>query len=106
MRLCRSRMLFLRAYPRETQEMVSDAHGKAFAFSRGTCRRGICDNASRALRGDMTTAVDAVFIGRDQVFNRRLLQDVQPLPGRVHFEVRKVWPQRAGGRVVADAAGL
>ena len=51
-RLCHSRMLFLRAYPRETQEMVFDAHDRAFAFFRGTCRRGIYDN--------MTTAVDAV----------------------------------------------
>jgi transposase len=65
-RLCHSRMLFLRAYPRETQEMVFDAHDKAFAFFRGTCRRGIYDN--------MTTAVDAVFVGRERAFNRRFLQ--------------------------------
>jgi hypothetical protein len=31
-RLCDSRMLFVRAYPRETQEMVFDAHIRAFAF--------------------------------------------------------------------------
>jgi len=65
-RLCHSRMLFVRAYPRETQEMVFDAHDKAFAFFRGTCRRGIYDN--------MRTAVDAVFVGRDRAFNRRFLQ--------------------------------
>ena len=65
-RLCRSRMLFVRAYPRETQEMVFDAHDKAFAFFRGTCQRGIYDN--------MRTAVDAVFVGRERVFNRRFLQ--------------------------------
>src|SRR3954453_16266557 len=29
-RLCHSRMLFVRAYPRETQEMVFDAHARAF----------------------------------------------------------------------------
>ena len=29
-RLCHSRMLFARAYPRETQEMVFDAHDRAF----------------------------------------------------------------------------
>ena len=34
-RLCHSRMLFVRAYPRETQEMVFDAHERAFAFFRG-----------------------------------------------------------------------
>ena len=65
-RLCHSRMLFVRAYPRETQEMVFDAHDKAFAFFRGTCQRGIYDN--------MRTAVDAVFVGRERVFNRRFLQ--------------------------------
>ena len=43
-RLCHSRMLFARAYPRETQEMVFDAHDRAFAFFKGTCRRGIYDN--------------------------------------------------------------
>jgi transposase len=34
-RLCHSRMLFVRAYPRESQEMVFDAHDRAFAFFRG-----------------------------------------------------------------------
>ena len=62
-RLCHSRMLFVRAYPRETQEMVFDAHNRAFAFFKGTCTRGIYDN--------MKTAVDAVFIGKDRQFNRR-----------------------------------
>ena len=32
MRLCHSRMFIARAYPRETQEMVFDAHERAFAF--------------------------------------------------------------------------
>ena len=43
-RLCHSRMLFVRAYPRETQEMVFDAHDRAFALFKGTCTRGIYDN--------------------------------------------------------------
>jgi IstB-like ATP binding protein len=38
-RLCHSRMLFVRAYPRETQEMVFDAHDRAFAFFKGACVR-------------------------------------------------------------------
>lgn len=42
-RLCHSRMLFVRAYPRETQEMVFDAHDRAFAFFKGACTRGIYD---------------------------------------------------------------
>src|SRR5215204_3898323 len=65
-RLCHSRMLFVRAYPRETQEMVFDAHNRAFAFFKGTCTRGIYDN--------MKTAVDAVVLGKDRQFNRRFLQ--------------------------------
>jgi transposase len=65
-RLCHSRMFFVRAYPRETQEMVFDAHDKAFAFFRGTCTRGIYDN--------MKTAVDAIFVGKDRMYNRRFLQ--------------------------------
>jgi len=43
-RLCHSRMMFVRAYPRESQEMVFDAHERAFAFFRGACARGIYDN--------------------------------------------------------------
>jgi transposase len=65
-RLCHSRMLFVRAYPRETQEMVFDAHNRAFAFFKGACTRGIYDN--------MKTAVEAVFIGKDRQFNRRFLR--------------------------------
>src|ERR1700755_3150082 len=40
-RLCHSRMMFVRAYPRETQEMVFDAHDCAFGFFKGACTRGI-----------------------------------------------------------------
>jgi hypothetical protein len=65
-RLCHSRMLFVRAYPRETQEMVFDAHDRAFAFFKGTCTRGIYDN--------MKTAVDTILVGKDRVYNRRFLQ--------------------------------
>jgi transposase len=65
-RLCHSRMLFVRAYPRETQEMVFDAHDRAFAFFKGTCTRGIYDN--------MKTAVDTIYVGRERAYNRRFLQ--------------------------------
>src|SRR5262252_947189 len=34
-RLCHSRMMFVRAYPRETQEMVFDAHDRPLRCSRG-----------------------------------------------------------------------
>ncbi len=59
-------MPFVRAYPRESQEMVFDTHIRAFEFFKGTCTRGIYDN--------MKTAVEVVFIGKDRRFNRRFLQ--------------------------------
>lgn len=62
-RLCHSRMRLIIAYPRETQEMVFDAHDQAFEFFGGSCTRGIYDN--------MTTAVDAVYVGKARKFNRR-----------------------------------
>jgi transposase len=43
MRLAFSRMPFVRAYFRESQEMAFDAHDKAFAFFGGSCRRGAYD---------------------------------------------------------------
>jgi len=70
-RLCHSRMPFVRAYPREVShrvgcqwlrhwfeqplatvrdrwrtEMVFDAHDKAFAFFGGACARGLCDSSA------------------------------------------------------------
>jgi transposase len=56
LRLCHSRMMFVRAYPRETQEMVFDAHERAFAFFKGACGRGVYDN--------MKTAVETIFVGK------------------------------------------
>lgn len=55
-RLCNSRMLFVRAYPRETQEMVFDTHDKAFAFFGGTCTRGThgSGNCPPLVRGQWT----------------------------------------------------
>jgi transposase len=43
MKLSYSRMPFVRVYFRETQELVFDAHDKAFVFYGGACRRGIYD---------------------------------------------------------------
>src|SRR4029450_3329930 len=65
LRLCHSRMPFVRAYLREAQEMVFDAHDKAFAFFKGACTRGIYDN--------MKTAVEGSHVGKDRAFNRRFL---------------------------------
>ena len=66
MKLSHSRMPFVRAYSRETQEMVFDAHDKAFLFYGGICQRGIYDN--------MKTAVEAIFVGKARQYNRCFLQ--------------------------------
>jgi transposase len=61
MRLCASRGVYVRAYPRESQEMLFDAHARGFAFFGGVPGRGIYDN--------MKTAVTSVFTGKERVFN-------------------------------------
>ncbi len=66
MKLSHSRMPFVHVYFRETQELVFDAHDKAFQFYGGVCRRGIYDN--------MKTAVEAIFVGKARQYNRRFLQ--------------------------------
>jgi transposase len=53
--LCYSRKRFVYVYPNETQEMVFDAHVRAFAFFGGAPVRGIYDN--------MKTAVQKVLKG-------------------------------------------
>jgi hypothetical protein len=103
-RLCHSRMLFVRAYPRETQEMVFDAHDRVFAFFKGACRRGIYDN--------MKTAVETIFAGKDRLYNRRFLQMCSHClvdPGRLHAGIRLGEgtgrePGRTGARTVLHAA--
>lgn len=46
--------------------MVFEAHERAFAFFKGACQPGICDNINKA--------VDAVFFGKERSFKRRFLQ--------------------------------
>ena len=64
-RLSYSRQMFLAAYPRETQEMVFDAHNRAFAFFGGVPQRVIYDN--------MKAVVDAILVGKERTFNRRFM---------------------------------
>ena len=66
MRLCYSRMQLVQIFPRESQEMVFEAHERAFHFFGGVCRRGIHDN--------MKTAVSMVFVGKERAYNRRFLE--------------------------------
>ena len=65
-RLSHSRMPYVRAYPRETQKMVFDAHDKAFAFFGRACARGIYNN--------MKTAIDTIFVGKERAYDRRFQQ--------------------------------
>jgi len=64
-RLSYSRQMFVIAYPRESQEMVLDAHNQAFAFFGGVPKRMVYDN--------LKSVVDAVFVGKERRFNRRFL---------------------------------
>jgi transposase len=66
LRLCHSRMFLVVAYPRETQEMVFDAHMRAFEFFGGVCRKGIYDN--------LKAAVNKVLSGKERNFNNRFAQ--------------------------------
>ncbi len=85
LRLCHSRMLFVRAYPRETQEMVFDAHDRAFAFFKGACTRGIYDN--------MKTAVETIFVGKERAYNRSVRVAAEPCRcAATSWSIR--WPAR------------
>ncbi len=64
-RLTYSRQMFVVAYPREIQEMVLDAHVRAFAFFGGVPARLIYDN--------LKAVVDTVYSGKERQFNRRFL---------------------------------
>lgn len=57
--------MFVIAYPREAQEMVMDAHNKAFIFYGGVPLQMVYDNPK--------TIVDTVFVGKERKFNRRFM---------------------------------
>lgn len=64
-RLTFSRQMFIVAYPRETQEMVFDAHNRAFTFFGGVPQRMVYDN--------LKAVVETIFTGKERLFNRRFL---------------------------------
>jgi transposase len=64
-RMAYSRRMFVVAYPREMQEMVLEAHCRAFEHFGGVPVRLIYDN--------LKTVVDAVLVGKSRQFNRRFL---------------------------------
>jgi transposase len=69
-------MPFVRAYPRDSQEMVFEAHARAFEFYRGGCTRGIYDN--------MKTAVETVFCRQGPPVQPPFPADVRALSGRAN----------------------
>ena len=73
-RLAYSRQMFVVAYPREMQEMVLDAHSRAFTFFGGVPARVIYDT--------LKTVVDTVLTDKERQFNRRFL----PLANHYLFE--------------------
>lgn len=66
LRLSHSRAFLAVAYLRESQEMVFDAHWRAFRLWGGVPRRGIYDN--------LKTAVDLIFAGKERRYNARFQQ--------------------------------
>jgi transposase len=64
-RLSYSRKPFVVAYPRESLEMVLDAHMRALAFYQGIPRRVIIDNPK--------TMVQTIGVGKGRQFNTRFL---------------------------------
>ncbi len=56
-------MPYIRAYPRETMEMVFDEHVKGFSFFGGSCDRGIYDN--------MKTAVKKIHRGKEREWQEK-----------------------------------
>ncbi len=64
-KLCASRAVWLVAYPQQSQEMLFDAHSRAFLAFGGVPRRGIYDN--------MKTAGDKVGSGKARTINARFL---------------------------------
>jgi hypothetical protein len=83
-------MPIVRAYFRETQEMVFDAHDKAFAFYGGVCRRGIYDNLwTSPAQGDLLRSAAGMH------------ESIRPVAGRFAplalMGVRCFWPHNMIG---------
>jgi transposase len=99
LRLCHSRMFIARAYPRETQEMVFDAHERAFAFFKGACGRGVYDNLwTPPAQGDLLVSAAGMH------------ESLRPVAGLFAplalMGVRCFWPHNMIGRegLVIDQA--
>ena len=75
LRLCHSRLFLVQIFPRESQEMVFEAHERSFRFFGGVCRRGIYDN--------MKTAVQTVFVGKAWIHSSSSIRRQPTAPGPI-----------------------
>ncbi len=80
--LCHSRMLFERSIRAILQEMVFDAHDRAFAIFKVSCERGIYDN--------IKTAVETISAGNGPAIQ-------SPLPSCAAIISSNLWPARRPG---------
>lgn len=82
MTLCHSRMSYVRAYTKETTEMLLDFHVKAFNFFGGSCERGVYDN--------MKTAVKKILSGKEREWQRKMIL----LSSHYLFELEACTPRK------------
>jgi transposase len=64
-RMAHSRRMLVVAYPNETQEMLFDAHNRAFTCFGGVPKRMLYDNPK--------TIVQDVLLGKERIFNSRFM---------------------------------
>ena len=102
MRLCHSRMFYVRVYPRESQEMVFDAHDRAFVFFGGACQRGIYDNMKTAsMRSSWAASVGITAASSrcaDIIWSSRWRAHLRRGGRRDRSRTRWVWPANASSR--------
>ena len=105
-KLCHSRMMVVRAYPRETQEMVFDAHERAFAFLQRACGRGRLrqheDGGRRRSSSARTASTIAAFF---QICSPHLVEPVACTPAVGMGEGPGREPGRPRPRTLLHAAG-
>ena len=102
-----ARMPFVRVYFRETQELVFDAHDKAFRFYGGVCRRGIYDNMKTAVRRSSSARRGRYNPRFLQMCSHHLIEPVActPCVGMGEGSGREPGRQSARPNVPAQAAG-
>ncbi|MCF8097142.1 MAG: IS21 family transposase [Desulfarculaceae bacterium] len=94
-RLCHSRMFLVQAYPRQSQEMLFDAHRRGFDFFGGVCSQGIYDNPKTMLSQIKRGKKRVSHPRFSQLCSHYLYEPVFCTPGaawgRVRWKTRWVW---------------